>query len=379
LFNKVIFVIPFASIFKIEYNTSYTLIKYNKKGKNMIKAGIVGISGYGGIELYRLLVNHPEVSIVAVSSRTYDGKDLADVFPHTFHNSLVCKNYSPEELAEMCDVLFTSVPHGGPAMAYAIPIKKAGKKFIDLSADFRLHDKDIYSEWYKTEHTCPELLDEAVYGLAELHREEIKKAWLIANPGCYTTNGILAAAPLLAGRVIDPGSIIIDAKSGVSGAGRKTKQMFHFSELDEGFQAYGIASHRHTPEIEQELSMIAGQNLTLTFTPNLVPMIRGILSVVYADRTTSASLDDLYTMYKEFYKDSPFVRLRRDILPNTKYVAGSNYIDLALRIDERTNRIIVIAALDNLVKGAAGSAVQCMNLLYNLPETTGLPLVSLYP
>ncbi|MCK4796865.1 MAG: N-acetyl-gamma-glutamyl-phosphate reductase [Spirochaetes bacterium] len=348
----------------------------------MIKAGIVGVSGYSGIELFHILSMHPDVEIIAISSRTYDGEKLGEIYPHLSHIDKICKEYSPEELADLCDVIFTAVPHGGPAMEYAIPIKQANKKLIDLSADFRIKDKEIYEAWYNVEHTQSKLLTEAVYGLPELHREEIKKAWLIANPGCYTTAAILSIAPLIKNEIIDESSIIIDAKSGASGAGRKIKQNLHFPELDEGIQAYAVGKHRHIPEIEQELTLLAKKNVSITFVPHLVPMIRGILSVSYLNVKMGRNRllqEEIIEVYKNFYHTHPFVRVLGRNLPNTKYTAGTNYIDIAIQTDEKNNRIIILSAIDNLIKGASGQAVQNMNLAFGLKEDTGLKFKPIYP
>lgn len=345
----------------------------------MIKAGIVGVSGYGGIELFHILESHPDVEIKAISSQTYNGMKLSEVFPHLYDVPFICKNYSPLELAEICDVIFTSVPHGGPAMDFAIPIKNAGKKLIDLSADFRLKDVNVYKEWYKVDHKYPELLKDAVYGLPELHRDEIKKAWLIANPGCYTTSAILAISPVINEDFIDQKSIIIDSKSGISGAGRKPKPHLHFPELEESFQAYSPAEHRHTSEIEQEISILGKKDITVTFVPNLVPMIRGILSTTYITLKSGINVKKVVEIFKKFYNAHPFVRILEEKLPNTKFVTGTNYIDIAVRIDERNGRLIIISALDNLIKGASGQAVQNMNLAFGLAEDRGLKFKPIYP
>jgi len=344
----------------------------------MIKASIVGISGYGGIELFRILLNHPDIKIVSIYSESNKGQKIGALYPQYSHLNYVCDDKTPDEIADISDVIFTAVPHGGASVEYVLASIKKGKKVIDLSAEFRLKNKDTYEKWYETTHHHPELLAGAVYGLPELHKEEIKKANILANPGCYTTCGILANVPLLKEKIIDETSIIIDAKSGVSGAGRKPKQNLHFPELNEGFSAYGIPIHRHTPEIEQELSLVSGKDIIITFSPNLVPMIRGILSISYSKNIKGTSQKELYELYRKFYKDCPFVRIVDD-LPNTKNVAGSNYIDIAIRIDPRTNRILVISVLDNLIKGASGQAVQNMNIMFDLPETKGLEFVGVFP
>jgi N-acetyl-gamma-glutamyl-phosphate reductase len=344
----------------------------------LIKASIVGISGYGGIELFRILSGHPEVKIVSIYSESNKGQKIGTLYPQFSHADYICDDKTPDEIAEMSDVIFAAVPHGGASIPYVKSAKKYGKKIIDLSAEFRLKDKNIYEEWYEGKHEAVDLLKEAVYGLPELHKEEIKKAWLIGNPGCYTTAGILSNSPLLKEKIIDTKSIIIDSKSGTSGAGKKPKQNLHFSELDEGFCAYSVPRHRHTPEIEQELSFMADESIIITFTPHLVPMIRGILSVSYSTPVKKITEKDLYDIYKDFYSKAPFVRIVEN-LPNTKYVTGSNFIDICLKIDERTGRIIVVSALDNLIKGASGQAVHNMNLMFGLKETSGLEFVGVYP
>jgi N-acetyl-gamma-glutamyl-phosphate reductase len=345
----------------------------------MVKVSIVGISGYSGVELFHILNNHPEACIVAVTSGSHNGQKLSEIFPHLANVDLVCNDYSPDEVAKLSDVIFTCVPHGGPAMDYAASAKKFSKKMIDLSADFRLKDKNIYEKWYKVTHKYPELLSEAVYGLPELHREEIKKAWLIGNPGCYTTAAILALSPLLKNDLIDEKTIIVDAKSGVSGAGRKMKQEYHFTELNEGLSAYGFATHRHTPEIEQEISLVSKTNIVISFSPNLVPMVRGILSSSYAKLKIKIDYAEVLSMFKSMYKDEPFVRIMENGMPNTKFVAGTNYIDIAVKIDERTNTIAVFTAIDNLIKGASGQAVHNFNLMFGFDEKTGLNLKPNFP
>lgn len=345
----------------------------------MIKVGIAGITGYGGIELFRLIQQHPEAELTALTSQNYNGQKVSSLYPHISQFETTCEALSSDEMAERCDCLITAVPHGGVSFSYVESAKKYNKKIVDLSADFRLNDRAVFEEWYKCEHELPELLKEAVYGLPELHKERIKGSWLTANPGCYTTASILSNAPLLKNDLIEKDSIIIDAKSGVSGAGRKPKPNLHFTEVDEGISAYAVAGHRHTPEIEQELSLISGNDITLTFTPHLVPMIRGILAVSYSKLKKDIKTEELYELYREFYKGQPFVRIAEDYLPCTKFVAGSNYIDIALKVDERTGRVIVIAAIDNLIKGASGQAVQNMNLMFGLDERTGLDYISVYP
>lgn len=345
----------------------------------MIKAGIVGVSGYSGLELFHILISHPGVEVSAISSRTYNGKKIGEVYPHLTNFDFVCKEYSPEEIAKTCDVIFTAVPHGGPAMEYAIPVKKEGKKLIDLSADFRIKDKDIYEKFYKIKHAYPDLLKEAVYGIPELYRDEIKQAWLIANPGCYPTGIILSMMPLLKENIIDEKSIIIDSKSGVSGAGRSPKQNLHFPEVNEGFQAYSIIGHRHTPEIDQELSLISGKKISVIFVPHLAPITRGILSVVYAKIKRDIELKKIVEIFKNFYNNHNFIRILENNLPNTKHVAGTNYVDISINLANDKKTLIVISAIDNLIKGASGQAVQNMNLAFGLEETAGLLLKPVYP
>ena len=346
----------------------------------MIKAGIVGVSGYGGIELFHILSSHPDVKITAIKSKSYNGNKLSEIYPHLAGSKLECRDYSADELAENCDVVFTAVPHGEASFEYVEKIKKYDKKIIDLSADFRIHEKEVYEKWYKVKHPLPELLKEAVYGLPELHREKIKSAWLVANPGCYTTCSILASAPLLKEDFVDTDSIIIDAKSGTSGAGRKLKENLHFSEMDESFYAYNIAgTHRHTPEIEQELSLISGKDIVISFSPHLLPVVRGILATTYINVKKEIDEKNVLEIFKNFYNTHPFVRVLEDHLPNIKYVSGTNFLDIAVKYDARAKRIIIISALDNLIKGAGGQAVQNMNLMFGLPEDRGLRLKPVYP
>lgn len=344
----------------------------------MIKIGIVGITGYGGIELFRLLKKHPHADISILSSRSNKGTKINQIYPHLNGFDDLITESSPEEMAEECDCIFTATPHGGASIPYAQEAVKKDKKIIDLSADFRLKDKDIYETWYKCKHTDSDLLKNAVYGLPELHRNEIKNSSIIANPGCYTTGAILASAPVIDKSFIDKKSLIVDAKSGVSGAGRSLKQNTMYTEVDSGIRAYGIASHRHTPEIEQELTEVAGSDITITFTPHLTPMIRGILTVSYLNLKEKISNDEIREIYKDFYKNEPFVRVI-DKEVDTKNVAGTNFIDIYTTIDERTNRLIIVSALDNLIKGAAGQAVQNFNILFGFNEKTALDFYALYP
>ena len=345
----------------------------------MIKVGIVGASGYTGVELTRLLAGHPEVELVVATSRQYAGQKLADVYPNLRGiTDLVCKDVVPEDLAGQADLFFTAVPHQ-TAMNIVPTFLEAGKKVVDLSADFRIDDAAIYEEWYQT-HIAQEYLEEAVYGLPELNRELIRKARLVANPGCYPTSIILGLAPLLKNKIIDHQTIIADSKSGTSGAGRGANQATLYCEVTDGFKAYGVGNHRHTPEIEQEIAKLAGDDVTISFTPHLVPMVRGILSTVYSTLVQDVMQQDIDALYQDFYADECFVRpCVSGSFPATQFVRGSNYCDIATKVDPRTNRIVVVSAIDNLVKGAAGQAVQNMNLVLGLPEEMGLRVVPLFP
>jgi N-acetyl-gamma-glutamyl-phosphate reductase len=282
-----------------------------------------------------------------------------------------------KQIAKMADVAFCALPHGQSALVVSELYKK-GLKVIDLSADYRLKDPALYPEWYNPEHPLPGLLGEAVYGLPELYKEQIKNAKILANPGCYPTSILLALAPLLSGKIIKPNSIIIDAKSGVSGAGRSPKQPFHFPDCTENFKAYKVAGHQHTAEIEQELGLLAAEELKVTFTPHLVPMVRGILSTIYAEGVVDTNQAELEAVLASFYSSCPFVRvLKAPALPETRMVRGSNFCDIAVKYDSRTKRIIILAAIDNLLKGASGQAVQNMNIMYGLEENTGLNQIAL--
>jgi len=345
----------------------------------MINVGIVGASGYTGVELARLLSNCPDVKLTVATSRQFEGKNLSDVYPNLAGRvDIVCEDLKTEELAERADLFFTAVPHQ-TAMAIVPDLLEAGKKVIDLSADFRLHDAEVYEKWYQN-HTAQEYLAEAVYGLPELHRQQITGKRLIANPGCYPTSVILALAPLLQHGVIDTGTIIADSKSGTSGAGRQPQTGILFCEVNDGFKAYKVAAHRHTPEMEQELSLLSKMPVTISFTPHLLPISRGILSTIYAKLTTTMSDSEIYEIYKDFYKDEIFVRLcGLGRFPATQFVRGSNFCDIGFKVDDRTGRIVILSAIDNLVKGAAGQAIQNMNLICDLPETRGLLAVPLFP
>ncbi len=346
----------------------------------MIYVGIIGATGYAGNELVRILSNHPEVKIRWYGSRSYIDKKYYEVFGNMFQIvEDICKDDNLAELVENVDVIFTATPQG--FLASVLDKEMLSKvKIIDLSADYRIEDVSIYEEWYGIEHKSPELIKEAVYGLCEVNREKIKETQLVANPGCYTTCSILTIAPLLAEKMIDPQSIIIDAKSGVSGAGRGTKMQNLFCEVNENMKAYSVLTHRHTPEIEEQLSYAAGESINIIFTPHLVPMNRGVLVTAYANLKTEVSYETVKQAYDKYYGDEKFVRvLDQDICPETKWVEGSNYVDVNFKIDTRTNRIIMMGALDNVVKGAAGQAVQNMNLMFGFEESMGLTMVPMFP
>ncbi len=346
----------------------------------MIKAGIIGATGYAGAELVRLLMGHKEVEIVWYGSRSYVDQKYADVYQNMFQIvDAKCLDDNIEELAKQADVIFTATPQGYLASVLTEEILNH-TKLVDLSADFRIKDVATYEEWYKIEHKSPQFIEEAVYGLCEINREDIKKARLIANPGCYTTCSILTAYPLAKEGIIDMTTLIVDAKSGTSGAGRGAKVPNLFCEVNENMKAYGVASHRHTPEIEEQLGYASGEEVLINFTPHLVPMNRGILVTEYANLKKDLSYEEVKAIYDAYYKDEKFVRvLPEGVCPETKWVEGSNYVDINFKIDPRTHRIIMMGALDNLVKGAAGQAVQNMNLLFGLPEDEGLKLVPMFP
>ncbi len=346
---------------------------------NKIRVGIVGASGYTGAELARLLGRMEEVEIAVATSRQYAGKPLAAAFPHLRHIvDITCEDPATDELAGRADLFFTAVPHQ-TAMEIVPQLLAAGRKVVDLSADFRIRQAAVYEQWYQP-HSAPELLAEAVYGLPEIHRERIRAARLVANPGCYPTSVILGLAPLLKNSLIDPASIIVDSKSGTSGAGRGAKVGTLFCEVTDGFRAYNVCKHRHTPEMEQELGGLAGGAVVLSFSPHLLPMSRGILSTLYATLRGAMELEAVYELYRDFYRDEPFVRIcEPGILPATQYVRGSNFCDIGFQVDPRTGRVVVVSTIDNLVKGAAGQAVQNMNLMCGLPETSGLAVVPLFP
>lgn len=346
----------------------------------MIKAGIIGATGYAGGELVRLLLGHKDTEIVWYGSRSYIDKKYADVYENMFELvDAACLDDNMEKLADKADVIFTATPQGYCAAMINEGILSR-TKIVDLSADFRIKDVSVYEKWYGIPHKAPQFIEEAVYGLPELNRERIKGARLIANPGCYPTCSTLSIYPLVKEGLIDANTVIIDAKSGTSGAGRGAKVDNLYCEVNENIKAYGVAAHRHTPEIEEQLSYAAGEAVLINFTPHLVPMNRGILVTAYASLKKKVSAEEIRAAYEKYYAQEPFVRVLADgRCPQTKWVEGSNYVDVSFKLDERTGRVIMMGAMDNLVKGAAGQAVQNMNLIMGLPENEGLKLVPMFP
>ena len=344
-----------------------------------VECAIIGGSGYTGCELLRILLSHSEVEVTCVTSRKLAGTKITACFPHLNSRSeLIFEDFSPQAVSKKARVAFTAVPHQA-----AIPIVKdlldRGMRVIDLSADFRIHDPAIYEAWYG-EHGQKGLLNQVIYGLPEIYHDQIENASLVANPGCYPTSVILPLYPLLKEGIISSHGIVVDSKSGASGAGRTSSTAFGFSEINEGFKAYKVCEHRHTPEIEQELSRAAGLSLTINFTPHLVPMTRGILTTSYAHLERSVSTADILELLKDFYSNAPFVRiLEKGRFPDCHYVRGSNYCDIGARVCHRTNTLILISAIDNLVKGASGQAVQNMNIMCGIKESSGLEVLPLFP
>ena len=346
----------------------------------MLNVAIVGASGYTGLELIRILYCHPEVAVTCLTSEQSAGRRISDIFPTLRGRcDLTLENLEPVRVAGKADLIFTALPHKA-AMEVVPTFMKLGRHVIDLSADYRLSDPEVYGAWYEP-HLNPANLKKAVYGLPEVRRAKIRGARLVANPGCYPTSIILGLAPLLKKGLINTGDIIADSASGVTGAGRSAKVDSLYCEVNEGFRAYGVGGvHRHTPEIEQELSLLAGEPLVITFSPHLVPMDRGILSTVYATPRKATTTEKLVRLYQAFYKGEPFVRvLPQGSLPSTAFVRGSNFCDIAPLVDQRTGRVIIVSAIDNLVKGASGQAVQNMNLVCGFPETMGLEGLALFP
>ena len=351
----------------------------------MIKAGIIGATGYAGAELVRLLSGHKQAQVIWLGSKSYTGQKYTGIYQNMY--DVVegeCQDDNIAELVKQADVVFTATPQGFLASVLTSELLEQAK-FIDLSADYRLKDVNIYEQWYKITHKSPQFLEEAVYGLCEINRSRIKGARLVANPGCYTTCSILTAYPLVKEGLIDPSTLVVDAKSGTSGAGRGAKVDNLFCEVNENIKAYGVTTHRHTPEIEEQLGIAAGAQVRISFTPHLVPMNRGILATEYAllVKKPDGSLpseEEIRAVYEQYYGKEQFIRvLGPGVYPQTKWVEGSNYVDINFKIDERTGRVIMMGALDNLVKGAAGQAVQNMNLLFGFPESEGLSYVPLFP
>lgn len=335
----------------------------------MVRVAILGASGYSALELIKLLLRHPQAEITALTTRSTDAKLVGEVHPSLAGRlDLRLENLSASQIAERADCVFCCLPHGASAAAVAELLPR-GKKVIDLSADYRLNDATEYAKWYGLEHADPKRLPEAVYGLPEIYRERIQRASLVANPGCYPTSAILALAPLLRAGAILPSDIIIDSKSGVSGGGREPKPTFHFPECNESVSAYGVGTHRHMPEIDQVLTDVADAEVRVVFTPHLIPMDRGILSTCYAQPTGEFNEGSLLGVLKEFYAGEPFVRVSQS-LPATKHVSGTNFCDLTVR--SVRGRVVVISAIDNLVKGASGAAVQNFNLMHGFDATTAL-------
>jgi N-acetyl-gamma-glutamyl-phosphate reductase len=353
---------------------------YDLMNAQKLKIAIVGSSGYTGGELYRILLNHPHAEVTVVTSEKSAGKPISSLFPHLRGlTALICEPLDPEIVAKKADFIFLALPHV-TAQEAAFRFHELGKKVVDLSADYRLSDPALYEKWYEHSHQYPALLNKAVYGLPELYRHAIRQASLIANPGCYPTSAILGLAPLLKNRMISVETIIIDSKSGVSGAGRSPAVPYHYPEANEGFMAYKIGTHRHTPEIEQELSKLAGEQVTINFTPHLVPMNRGILTTIYASFRAQTDSASLHKLFLEYYQHEPFVRLLQPgQFPNVTNVKGSNFCDIGVYADPRTDRAVVVTAIDNLVKGASGQAVQNMNIMMGRDETEGLRFAGIFP
>ncbi len=346
----------------------------------MVKVGIIGATGYAGGELVRLLLAHRDVEIVWYGSRSYVDKEYASIYQNLFQLvDAKCMDDNMEEMAEQVDVIFTATPQGLCASLVDERILER-TKIIDLSADFRIKDVAVYEQWYGIEHKAPQYIEEAVYGLCEVNREKVKKARLVANPGCYPTCSFLAVYPMVKEGLIDPDTLIIDAKSGTSGAGRGAKVDNLFCEVNENIKAYGVATHRHTPEIEEQIGYAARRPVLISFTPHLVPMQRGILVTAYASLMKDVSYEEAKAAYDKYYGCERFVRvLEHEACPQTRWVEGSNYVDVSFKLDPRTKRVVMMGAMDNLVKGAAGQAVQNMNLMFGFDEAEGLTMPPLFP
>jgi len=346
----------------------------------MNKVCICGGSGYTGIELLRILSHHPEVVVTGVTSEKSAGKRVADVFPHlACYRDLVYEPLDKEKLLDKAEIFFLALPHGASQEAVHFFFSK-NKKVIDLSADYRLSDPAVYEKWYDTSHAFVPTLKKAVYGLPELYRKRIRKARLVANPGCYPTGAILGLFPAIKAELVDVSSIIIDSKSGTSGAGRKADIAVAFCEVNEGFKAYAVGTHRHTPEIEQEISLLSGRTIRVNFTPHLLPVDRGILTTIYAPPAKKFTTEQIVKTYCQAYKNEPFIRvLDYGKYPNIKNVRGTNFCEIGLKLNERTQTLIIVTAIDNLVKGASGQAVHNMNIMMGFEETTALDTLALYP
>ena len=338
----------------------------------MIRVGVVGATGYAGAELVRILSGHPGVKLTILTSRKYKGEKFDGIYPSMVGSvDLVCEEFDSDNVCERADVIFMALPHKLP-MEFIPGLIRREKKVIDLSADFRFHDAAKYEAYYQ-QHTAKDLLERAVYGLSEIYHEKIKNADLIGNPGCYPTSVLLPLIPMLKSKLIDLNTIVADSKSGVSGAGRSLSLTTHFCEANESFRAYKVAEHRHNPEMEEILSLESGQDVNITFVPHLVPMTRGMLTTIYAELLKGVSSDDIKNCFSSFYSGSPFIRICPEgKYPDTLHVRGTNYCDIGFKLDLRNNRVILISAIDNLVKGAAGQAVQNMNIMLGLDETAGL-------
>ncbi|SHH04056.1 N-acetyl-gamma-glutamyl-phosphate reductase [Anaerosphaera aminiphila DSM 21120] len=350
------------------------------EGDEMLKVGIVGSTGYAGEELVRMLLNHKEVEIKWLYSQSYVGEKYSKVFGNFFKIvDSTCVGGDVDELSKEVDLIFTATPQG--YCSGIVNEKLLDRvKIVDLSADFRIKNIDVYKEWYKLDHKSPEFIAEAVYGLCEINRDKIKDARIVANPGCYTTASILALYPLVKEKIIDVNSIIIDAKSGTTGAGRGTSLANLYCEVNENIKAYGITNHRHTPEIEEQLSYGANENIIINFTPHLIPMNRGILATSYVNLNGEKTYQDIKSIYEKYYGDEYFIRLLDEgVYPETKWIQGSNYVDINFKVDERTNRLVVISAIDNLVKGAAGQAIQNMNIMFGFKESEAIFQVPMFP
>jgi len=343
------------------------------------KVGIIGATGYTGVELLRLLIHHPEVEVTALTSQKYAGVPIGQVFPSLLkHLEIICEELSVEQISKKTDFVFTALPHK-TAMETVPLFYRSGKRVVDLSADFRLKDSAVYERWYQ-KHTASDLLGESVYGLPELHRDKIRNAKIVGNPGCYPTGALIGLIPLIKKGLISLEGIVVDSKSGVSGAGRDVVLESLFCEVNEGVKAYKIFAHRHTPEIEQEASLLAQKKIAVTFVPHLIPMDRGILTTLYVHLTKKMKTEELLNAFREVYGEEPFVQIYpKGKLPNTKDVRGSNFCDIGMTVNEAGDRAVIVTAIDNLVKGASGEAVQNMNIMLGYPETMGLDVVPLFP